>query len=81
MMKLNTAIRLPDGRIGTICYSHLDGFGGVWGRHDFQMPASGFGDELPAPDFMLRPANLQGRVGGAGAECVGEDYEILEPSC
>ena len=53
-MKLNTKIKTLDGRIGTICYSHFDGEGGVWGEHTFIMPESGFGDELPEPVFMLR---------------------------
>lgn len=82
-MKLNTVVRLPDGRIGTICYNHLDGAGGVWGRKTFQMPEGGFGDELPEPEFMLREKSLQpladiGRVGAQGCECVGELYEIIE---
>ena len=54
-MKLNTVIRLPDGREGTICWNHLDGSGGIWGRHRFEMPHSGFGD-LPEPEFILREA-------------------------
>ncbi|MCU1325009.1 MAG: hypothetical protein JWN34_379 [Bryobacterales bacterium] len=55
-MKLNTRITAPDGRIGTICYHNLDGTGGVWGEHNFTMPDGGFGNELPAPDFLLREA-------------------------
>lgn len=58
-MKLNTVIKLPDGRIGTTCYNHLDGWGGVWGEHWFPMPDGGFGDELPEPQFMMRGANIQ----------------------
>lgn len=76
-MKLNTVIKLPDGRVGTICYHNLDGDGGVWGEHVFEMPQNGFGDELPEPDFMLREKRLQGRVGGEKSECVGEEYEVL----
>lgn len=53
-MKLNTRIITPDGRVGTVCYNNLDGVGGVWGEHYFEMPESGFGESLPAPDFMLR---------------------------
>ena len=51
--KLNTVIRLNDGRVGTICYHSLDGTGGVWGVHKFEMPKGGFGD-LPEPDFLDR---------------------------
>ena len=76
-MKLNTKIKLPDGRIGTICYRNIDGEGGVWGEHIFVMPDGGFGDELPEPEFMLRDKKLQGRVGVGNAECVGEEYTIL----
>ena len=78
-MKLNTLIKIPDGRIGTICYNHLDGEGGVWGRHTFVMPENGFGDELPEPEFMLRNKELQNRVGAyERSECVGEEYEVIE---
>jgi len=85
-MKLNTVIRLPDGREGTICWNHLDGSGGVWGHHYFEMPDGGFGDDLPAPQFLLRP-KMQGdypleeslRRGPhrSDLECVGEEYEVL----
>lgn len=85
-MKLNTVIQLPDGRVGTICYHNLDGTGGVWGRHEFEMPAGGFGDELPGPDFLLRPHTdylhglLTKELGDhkPEVELVGEDYEIME---
>lgn len=75
-MKLNTQIKLPDGRIGTICYNHLDGVGGVWGKHEFEMPPTGFGD-LPEPDFMLREPALQGRVGCEKSICVGEKFKVI----
>lgn len=78
---LNSQIRLPDGRVGTICWKHLDGVGGVWGQHTFTMPAGGFGDELPAPEFMLREKAAEDvlRRNGhrADLECVGDDYERL----
>lgn len=54
-MKLNTIVQVKDGRVGTLCYHNLDGTGGVWGRHTFLMPERSFGDELPGPDFLLRP--------------------------
>lgn len=81
-MHLNTRIKLPDGRMGTICYHNLDGYGGMWGEHTFRMPINGFGDELPYPDFMLRDKDMEGRVGGecgkaSTAECVGEKFEII----
>ena len=76
-MKLNTIIRLPDGREGTICYHNLDGYGGVWDRQEFQEPASSFSDDLPEPEFMLRDKGLQGRVGGPESECVGEECQIV----
>lgn len=81
-MKLNTIIKLPDGRIGTICWNNLDGSGGVWGRCLFAMPKGGFGGDLPVPDFMLRPKSLERILKKAGhksdIECVGEDYEVIE---
>jgi len=30
-MKAGVVIKLPDGRIGTLCYSNLDGEGGAYG--------------------------------------------------
>lgn len=78
-MKLNTLVRVGD-RVGTICYHNLDGFGGVWGRHRFKMPESGFGDELPCPEFMLREKAMEAsfRRVEFDVECVGEEWEILE---
>lgn len=73
-MKLNTKIRAADGRIGTVCYHHLDGYGGVWGEHEFEMPEGGFGDELPEPEFMLKA-----KVTDMFPELEYiPDYEILE---
>jgi hypothetical protein len=80
-VKLNTVIKLPDGRVGTICWNNLDGSGGVWGRHTFDMPKSGFGN-LPAPEFMLRNKSMEAllrRVAHiATMECVGEEFEVLD---
>ena len=82
-LRLNTVIRLPDGREGTICYHNLDGDGGVWGHHTFGMPINGFGDGLPAPDFMLREKRLEELLRRYGPhksnlECVGKKYEVIE---
>jgi len=82
---LNTVLRLPDGRVGTTCYNALDGCGGVWGRHTFTMPDGGFGDELPRPDFLLRPPDAQvhrslttGRMPHKPAlELVGVEVEVV----
>ena len=87
-MKLNTIIRLPDGREGTICWNHLDGSGGVWGRHHFEMPEGGFGDNLPAPEFMLREKSVEPLLRKQhwrgpeyshrpDLECVGTEYEVV----
>ena len=64
---LNTVIKLPDGRIGTICYNWLDGCGGIWGKKHFD-----------TAEFMLREKEIEGKLRGLeNAECVGEEYEIL----
>lgn len=80
-LNLNTVIVLPDGREGTVCWRHLDGEGGVWGRHVFSMPDGGFGDELPAPEFMLREKSIEASLRRwrhrPDVECVGETYEVL----
>lgn len=83
-MRLNTVIRLPDGREGTICYHNLDGDGGVWGRQLFNLDPKevGFTNKLPAPEFMLRDKSLERSLKEFpghtyNMECVGEKYEIL----
>lgn len=72
-MRLNTRIKSADGRIGTVCYNDLDGAGGVWGEHNFDMPPGGYGDNLPQPEFMLRAAYDNATV----AEFVPE-FEVIE---
>ena len=72
--KLGSVVQFPDGRIGTICWHHLDGYGGVWGRHDFSGIEPNFDDRLPEPTFMLREKDAE-RV--LGKECVGEDCEVI----
>lgn len=81
-LKPNTIVRLPDGRIGTICYHHLDGYGGVWGQHHFLEPNEMLGNDLPAPEFMLRDKDRESSLRRWGhrqdMECVGEEYIILK---
>lgn len=76
-MKLGTLVRVGD-RIGTICYHNLDGYGGVWGEHDFSHidleACGGFSDDLPRPDFMLRTPYPH-----PTAECVGKDFDVIDP--
>lgn len=84
-MKPGTIIRLTDGRVGTICWRHLDGEGGVWGEHDFLDVEENFSDEWPAPDFMLREKKIESSLqrshlhfGGKAVECVGEiGFEVI----
>ena len=86
-MKLGTIIQLEDGRIGTICWRHLDGEGGVWGEHDFSSVTEYFSDDLPAPEFMLREKDIEPLFQQQSQfhtchrpdiECVGEhDYEVV----
>jgi len=73
-MKLNTVVKLPDGRIGTICHHFLDGNGGVWGKHKFEMAHGGFGGDIPERQFMLREKEVEHLL---GYECVGEEFEII----
>ena len=80
-MKPNTIIKLPDGRVGTMCWNHLDGAGGIWGQHHFEMPEGGFGI-FPAPEFMLREPEVKNLLVKLGhrpdIECVGTEYEIIQ---
>ena len=74
-MKPGTIIKLPDGRTGTICYHHIDGYGGVWEEHNFDHVPIGFDDGFPEPEFMLREKSVETLL---GIECVGMDYEIIK---
>ena len=81
-MRPGTIIRLPDGRIGTICYNNLDGEGGVWGRHDFSGIPLGFNESWPEPDFLLRPKEREEDIrrawwGSKQIECVGVNFTVL----
>lgn len=80
-MRLNTVIKFSDGRVGTICYNFIDGTGGVWGEHEFEMPPSGFDGDLPVPEFMLRGAAIGKRMTERGSfpegiEWMGERPEF-----
>ncbi len=89
-MKLGTIIKLPDGRIGTICWLNLYGCGGVFGECDFSHvdldECGGFSDDIPLPEFMLREKKVEALLRSCGwksschrydLECVGEEYEII----
>ena len=67
-MKLNTIIRLPDGRVGTAVYNHIDGVGVIWGEHSFNTFSG-----LPEPAAMLR-TNYPSAV----YPCVGEEFEVIK---
>ena len=73
-MKAGTVIELPDGRIGTICWHHLDGYGGVFGKIEIT-------DSYPKPEFMLRNEDVKHLLAdthGTDIECVGEEYTIVK---
>lgn len=82
-MKANTVVELSDGRIGTICYNWLDGYGGKFGIHIFDENG-----DLPAPDFLLRrndmkettKQSLRNSCGNPDLEFVGENYRVVSLS-
>lgn len=69
-MKPNTHIIIPDGRAATVVWHWLNGYGVVWGHHEFDV------DDLPPPDAMLREPHKS--ITFPGIECVGTEYEVLE---
>lgn len=82
-----TVIRLPDERIGTICYNDLDGTGGVWGVQDLSAVKC-FDKGWPKPEFMLREKDDEARLREpdqrgnkfshrSDLECVGAEYELI----
>ena len=81
-----TIIKLPDGRIGTVVYSSLEGYGIIWGKH--QVPVQKLLESCPlfdeendpevekyTPQALLREPEMTEKL---GLECVGEEYEILK---
>jgi len=82
-MKPGTFVKLPDGRIGTVVYHGLDGYGIQWGeiKVDVEEILKGnaqFGPEIPAPYKWHPEAMLRDAYPSAEIECVGDDYEILQ---
>lgn len=88
-MKLGDIVKVPDGRIGTVVYSGLDGFGIKWGKHllleEDRSVILGlnplFEVKTPEgynwfPDAMLRDKDVEKLL---QIECVGNDKlcEIL----
>lgn len=75
-MKFGTIIELPDGRIGTICWNNLDGYGGVWEAQKLSF------SDAPKPEFMLRESdyeeNARRYFDNEELECVGTDYVIIK---
>ena len=88
-MKAGTFVKLPDGRVGTICYRNLDGEGGIWGYHPElkELANEGFDDRFPCPQFMLREKitkdgynlekSLQCNNPTEKLECVGEEFGVI----
>lgn len=80
-MRGGTVIRLPDGRVGTVCYNNLDGVGGVWGERDFSGTNQNFDDGWPRPEFMLREKGAEALLRESGhradLECVGRAYTVV----
>lgn len=74
---------LPDGRIGTVVYHGLDGYGIQWGEVivDEAILKSVnplFGEEIE--DYPYVPqAMLRDPYKNADVECVGSDYNIVTP--
>ncbi len=65
-MKPGTLVEVKGRGRATVVYSHLDGYGIVWGKRNIDP------DDLPEPEAMLRNT-----YPGADLECVGEDFTIL----
>ena len=84
-MKAGTIIRLPDGRVGTVVYSGLDGVGIKWGEHRVTLDdvaGSGCGmigvyDDVPDEYELFPDAMLRAPYRGASLECVGDDFELV----
>lgn len=91
-MKLGTLVKLPDGRVGTVCFNSLTGYGIRWGQVEFteeevEAIMGGNGGLLGgtidatlldriAPEAMLREKS-ESLERSLGLPCVGEEYEVI----
>ena len=66
-MKPGTIVQLEDGRMGTVVYHNLDGYGIIFGKQKVNP------NELPEPEAMLRNG-----YPSAQYPCVGNNYKIIE---
>lgn len=66
-MKAGTIIKTESGRVGTVVYHYLDGYGVAWGRHELG-PDEG--------DWPEREAMLREPYPSAEVECVTEPWVI-----
>lgn len=81
-MKLGDWIKVPDGRIGTVVYSSLEGFGVIWGKRKISLEnqemilgicplfKSNIRGYKFAPQAMLRDKRLTKLL---RMECVGDE--------
>lgn len=81
-MRPGTVVRLPDGRMGTVVYHGLDGYGIQWGRVEVNAETILATDPLfgkkPEGEWPWHPeAMLRGAYPGAEIECVGDQYEVI----
>ncbi len=65
-----TFVESSDGRIWTVCYRNLDGFGVVLG-HRPEIASMG-NDALPVPEALLREPHPS-----ADWECIGEYVRVI----
>lgn len=91
---LGTVVKLPDGRVGTIVYNSLEGYGIKWGIHRPQDHPEDFEgtcgnvvscDPLPADWPWYPDALLRNQIAGKpefwierGWDAVGDDYEVID---
>lgn len=90
-MKAGTIIQLSDGRQATVVYNGLEGIGVKWGVHlltkdDLAAIMGGSGcaevgvEDRVSDEFAWFPdALLREPYKSAKMECVGRDFEVIEP--
>jgi len=82
-MKPGTIIELPDGRVGTVVYHGLYGYGIKWGQ--WVVPVERilrlcplFNEEIPEDMRQWEPEAYLREPGSISeADCVGEEFTIL----